>query len=128
MNIALTAYPLWHFKPQEKKIPDEKTMRTLFLLTICLLLMFLGCRKQTSSSQTITSTTDKDGKMHPVQMQLPKPAKVTCLSAIGNDGAPAKCNVNGAPIKPPSESVTATGKLYLFCEGAAPSKCTAEVQ
>jgi hypothetical protein len=101
-------------------------MRPLLLLTISLL-MFFGCSKRASSWQAITSTTDEDGKMHPIQMQLSRPAKVTCLSATGNNGAPAKCNINGAPVKPPSESVTATDKLYFFCEGTAPLKCTAEV-
>ncbi len=68
MNIALTGDRLWRSKPQEKKIADGKTMRfSLFLFTISLL-MFFGCNKHASSSQTITSTTDEDGKMHSVQM------------------------------------------------------------
>lgn len=65
--------------------------------------------------------------MHPVQILLSRPAKVTCLSAIGNNGAAAKCNINGASVKPPSESVPATDRIYFYCEGAAPLKCTAEV-
>jgi hypothetical protein len=100
-------------------------MRPFFLLAISLL-MFLGCTKH-SSSQTIISTTDEDGKMRPVQILLSRPAKVTCLSAIGNNGAAAKCNINGASVKPPSVSVPATDRIYFYCEGAAPSKCTAEV-
>jgi hypothetical protein len=101
-------------------------MRPLFLLAIPALI-FSGCSKQAPSSQTITSTTDSDGKMHSAQVQLSRSATVTCLSAIGYNGSPAKCNVNGAAIKPPSESVTVTDKVYMFCEGTAPSKCSAQV-
>jgi hypothetical protein len=105
----------------------EETMRPLLLLVIPTLI-FSGCAKQiASTSQTISSSTDADGKMHPAQVQSARGATVTCLSAIGDKGSAAKCNVNGAAIKPPSESVAATDKVYMFCEGTAPSKCTAEV-
>ena len=93
-------------------------------------LILAGCgdkQRVASSSKTITSTTDTDGRMHPVDMQLSSGARVTCLSAVGNNGTQGKCNVNGATVAPPSESVTATGKVYLLCEGTPPVKCTAEV-
>jgi hypothetical protein len=102
-------------------------MRTLLLFSSSILIV-AGCSSQgTSSSKTITATTESDGRLNPVSLQLAKPARVTCRSAVGNNGSPAKCNVNGATLAPPSESVIATDKIYFMCEGTAPVKCTAEL-
>jgi hypothetical protein len=90
------------------------------------MLVFSGCNGQKSSSQILTSTTDSNGTLHPAQLQLSRPAQVTCLSAVGNNNSGAKCNVNGSSVEP-SESVTTADKVYLLCEGTAPLKCSAKV-
>jgi len=102
-------------------------MRYLPVLGICLL-AFIGCNRFESATQTITASIDADGKLHPAELQLRGPARVTCLTAEGNNGSAAKCSVNGASVAPPKESVNATGKVYLLCEGAAPLKCTAKAE
>jgi hypothetical protein len=102
-------------------------MRYLPALGI-LLLALTGCHTTETSAQTITASTDADGRLHPAELQLRGPARVTCLSAEGNNGSAAKCSVNGAAVSPPKESVNATGKVYLLCEGSAPVKCTAKVE
>jgi hypothetical protein len=100
-------------------------MRSLFFgMCLCLL---AGCQAG-GPAQVITSTTDSDGTLHPVTLHVSKPTKITCLSATGNNDAPAKCNINGAPVAPPSESVVATDSIYFFCEGTLPAKCSAKVQ
>ena len=112
-------------------MPDEAkkdgVMRYLSVLGI-LLLTFFGCNKLESSTQTITASTDADGTLHLAELQLRGSARVTCLSAEGNNGSAAKCSVNGASVAPPKESVNATGKVYLLCEGATPLKCAAKVE
>jgi hypothetical protein len=91
-------------------------------------LLFAGCNGANAPApQTITATADTDGALHPVQVQLARTARVKCLSAEGNNGTPAKCNVNGASTSP-NETVVATEKVYLLCEGTAPLRCSAKVE
>jgi hypothetical protein len=96
-------------------------------LLVVLIFAFSGCKGRGSSTQIVTSTTDSNGTLHPAQLQLSRPAQVTCLSAVGNNNSSAKCNVNGGSFSP-SESVVATDKVYLLCEGSVPLKCTAKVK
>ena len=97
-----------------------------FLAFGILLFVFTGCKGKESSSQVVSSSTDSDGTLHPAQLQLSRPAQVTCLSAVGNNNSSAKCNVNGGSLAP-SENVTADEKVYLLCEGTPPLKCSAKV-
>jgi hypothetical protein len=104
----------------------ERARRYLMMLTVVGIL-FVGCSEQKASPQIITASAESDGALHPAQLQLSTPAKVTCLSAHANNGSSAKCVVNGTPVVPPSENVTVADRVYLLCEGTAPSKCTAKV-
>ena len=70
---------------------------------------------------------DANGSLHPAQLRLSRPARVICVSAEGSNGSPAKCNVNGASVAPPTESVDASDRVFLLCEGTAPLKCSAKV-
>jgi hypothetical protein len=96
----------------------DGTMRSLFVLGM-LSFAFVGCNRPERTTQTITASTDADGTLHPAELQLRAPARVTCLYAEGNNGSAANCSVNGASVAPPKESANATGKVYLLCEGAA---------
>jgi hypothetical protein len=101
-------------------------MRFLTILGVGALLV-AGCGSSKGpGSQTITATQDTDGALHPAQVQLARSARVKCLSAEGSNASPAKCNVNGASTSP-NETVVATDKVYLLCEGTAPLKCSAKV-
>ena len=97
----------------------------LFLMALSVL---SACNQEKRAPQVITASTDGDGKQHAAQIQLTTSATVTCVSATGNSGSAAKCNINGASVAPPTTSVTATDKVYLFCEGSAPLTCSAKVE
>ena len=99
-------------------------IRCLSLLVVPILVFGCAHRK---SPQTITANTDSDEKFHPAEVRLSGGATVTCVSASGKNGSPAKCNINGASVAPP-DNVTATDKVYLLCEGTAPLTCTAKVE
>jgi hypothetical protein len=101
-------------------------MKVQILLGI-LLLTSVGCSKVRTQPQTITSTTDADGALHPAQLRVSRAARVKCVFANGKDGSPAKCNVNGATTSP-NDAVVVTERVYLFCEGSAPSKCAVRVE
>jgi hypothetical protein len=92
---------------------------------VMFVLVFAAC--QSPSSQTIASTTDTDGTLHPGELQMTHSAKVICISAQGANNSPAKCNVNNTLLAP-TESTTVDRKLYLICDGTPPLRCTAEVQ
>jgi hypothetical protein len=101
-------------------------MRYVCILGMALV-TFAGCNKDKMQPQVITASTESDGALHPAQLRISRSARVKCVFATGNGGSPAKCNLNGASTSP-NESVMATEKVYLFCEGAAPSKCAARVE
>ena len=102
-------------------------MRYTFATAAAVIILVAGCAAKKFSTQIYTATTDADGTLHAVQLELPRAARVTCVSAVGHNHGAAKCNVNGASLAP-SDSVVATDKLYLFCEGTAPLRCTAKVE
>jgi|SRR5215469_5474034 len=99
-------------------------MRKLSVLAISLLVLS-GCHGK-ASTQTIAASADTDGTLHPGEVNLDRPATVTCMSASASNGTKAKCNINGASVDPP-HSVSTRTKVYLLCEGTAPTQCSAKV-
>jgi len=85
--------------------------------------LFVACHSP--SSQTVSSTTDSDGTLHPGVLQVTHSAKVICVSAQGTSNSAAKCNVNNTLLAP-TESTTVDDRVYLICDGTPPLRCTAE--
>ena len=109
------------------QVPIGKESKVMWRLIsmVVLALVLAGCKSP--SSQTLSSSTDTDGTLHPAELQVTHSAKVICVSAQGANNSPAKCNVNNNQLAP-AESVTTDEKVYMICAGTAPVHCTAEVQ
>jgi hypothetical protein len=101
-------------------------VRSLWALEIVLVFL-VGCNQVHSSTQRMTATVDANGQIHPAYLEATSPARVTCVSAEGRPGLSAACVVNETSLGP-DESIVVRERVFLWCAGIAPLKCTANVE
>jgi hypothetical protein len=68
---------------------------------------------------TLQASTDAEGQAHPASVEFAGSAIARCTRAQGPHAFRANCSINGAVVSP-GNSVAATGKVTLRCNGQEP--------
>jgi hypothetical protein len=85
------------------------------------------------ASQTLTATTDVNGKARGASAKIDGPSNVRCTSANGQAGGePASCQIHAPGFSGKVEigktiSIQEEGYVELKCNGNPPLRCSAEI-
>jgi len=84
--------------------------------------------------QTITATSDINGRPRPASAELTQPSTVRCVAATGQagDGPDPSCQINAPGFSGKLEirkqvAIEKPGYLTLSCNGNPPTRCSAQI-